>query len=130
MFFSTYSSVFLLKQLTTISGVEQLEKDFSKCRVSCKISHIVVLILLQITVTLFLQVSVSLYQRNLNSLICFIESVNKLKFSIIKKLNSGSVVNNVTLQLFLSEKEQLKLTSLKMPPFTIDDFQKIIQKHC
>lgn len=130
MFFSTYSSVFLLKQLTTISGVEQLEKDFSKCRVSCKISHIVVLILLQITVTLFLEVSVSLYQRNLNSLICFIESVNKLKFSIIKKLNSGSVVNNVTLQLFLSEKEQLKLTSLKMPPFTIDDFQKIIQKHC
>lgn len=130
MFFSTYSSVFLLKQLTTISGVEQLEKDFSKCRVSCKISHIVVLILLQITVTLFLQVSVSLYQRNLNSLICFIESITKLKFSIIKKLNSGSVVNNVTLQLFLSEKEQLKLTSLKMPPFTIDDFQKIIQKHC
>lgn len=130
MFFSTYSSVFLLKQLTTISGVEQLEKDFSKCRVSCKISHIVVLILLQITVTLFLEVSVSLYQRNLNSLICFIESVNKLKFSIIKKLNSGSVVNNVTLQLFLSEKEQLKLTSLKMPPFTVDDFQKIIQKHC
>lgn len=130
MFFSTYSSVFLLKQLTTISGVEQLEKDFSKCRVSCKISHIVVLILLQITVTLFLEVSVSLYQRNLNSLICFIESVNKLKFSIIKKLNSGSVVNNVTLQLFLSEKEQLKLTSLKMPPFTMDDFQKIIQKHC
>lgn len=130
MFFSTYSSVFLLKQLTTISSVEQLEKDFSKCRVSCKISHIVVLILLQITVTLFLEVSVSLYQRNLNSLICFIESVNKLKFSIIKKLNSGSVVNNVTLQLFLSEKEQLKLTSLKMPPFTIDDFQKIIQKHC
>lgn len=51
MFFSTYSSVFLLKQLTTISGVEQLEKDFSKCRVSCKISHIVVLLLLQITVT-------------------------------------------------------------------------------
>lgn len=130
MFFSTYSSVFLLKQLTTISGVEQLEKDFSKCRVSCKISHIVVLILLQITVTLFLQVSVSLYQKNLNNLICFIESVNKLKFSIIKKLNSGSVVNNVTLQLFLSEKEQLKLTSLKMPPFTVDDFQKIIQKHC
>lgn len=130
MFFSTYSSVFLLKQLTTISGVEQLEKDFSKCRVSCKISHIVVLILLQITVTLFLQVSVSLYQRNLNSLICFIESITKLKFSIIKKLNSGSVVNNVTLQLFLSEKEQLKLTSLKMPPFTVDDFQKIIQKHC